>query len=222
MAVWETKIDRSYPDSQFLIPGYYLHRNDRKKGGGGVLLVVSSKVLSKRVTFDRCYKTFEPLALEIGFKLRIASWARGMDFEVLPSPVLVDSVGVSFCWGKAKIDDSSMSRSLASSFASLVVDFGTGGGRGGGDWDFRTAFLSRQRCAKDKEKLAITLAIMGLIACMETNSSVMSALTVWPVKPLVSHHVCISSSMILKNQKLDRAGVEHKANRDWLTRRAAG
>ena len=61
MAVGETKIDRSYPDSQFLIPGYYLHRNDRKKGGGGVLLFVSSKVLSKRVTFDRSYKTFEPL-----------------------------------------------------------------------------------------------------------------------------------------------------------------
>ena len=29
MAVGETKIDRSYPDSQFLIPGYYLHQNDR-------------------------------------------------------------------------------------------------------------------------------------------------------------------------------------------------
>ena len=38
MAVSETKIDASYPDSQFLIPGYYLHRNDRKKGGGGVLM----------------------------------------------------------------------------------------------------------------------------------------------------------------------------------------
>ena len=72
MAVSETKIDRSYPDSQFLIPGYYLHRNDRKKGGGGVLLFVSSKILSKRVTFGRCYKTIEPLALEIGLKSRNA------------------------------------------------------------------------------------------------------------------------------------------------------
>ena len=78
----------------------------------------------------------------------------------------------------------------------------------------RTAFLSRQRCAEDKDKLAITLAVMALIACMETNSSVMSALTVWPVKPLVSNHACVSSFMILKNQKLDRAGVEHKANQD--------
>ena len=31
MAVGETKIDRSYPDSQFLIPGYYLHQNNRKR-----------------------------------------------------------------------------------------------------------------------------------------------------------------------------------------------
>ena len=109
-----------------------------------------------------------------------------MEFEGLPSPVLVDSVGASFCWAKAKIDDPSTSRPLASSFASLVVDVGTGGGRGGGDCDFSfgTAFLSRQRCAEDKEKLAITSAVMALIACMETNSSVMSALTVWPVKAI--------------------------------------
>ena len=71
MAVSETKIDCSYPDSQFLIPGYYLHQNDQKKGGGGVLLFVSSnKILSKRVTFNRSYKTIEPLALEFGLKSR--------------------------------------------------------------------------------------------------------------------------------------------------------
>ena len=68
MAVSEIKIDHSYSDSQFLIPGYYLHRNKQKKGGGGVLLFVLSKILCKRVTFDRCYKTIEPLALKIGLK----------------------------------------------------------------------------------------------------------------------------------------------------------
>ena len=72
MAVSATKIDRSYPDSQFLITGYYLHRNDRKRGGGAVLLFVSSKILSKRVTFDIFLKTIEPLALEIGLKSRNA------------------------------------------------------------------------------------------------------------------------------------------------------
>ena len=72
MAVSETKIDCSYPDSQFLIPGYYLHQNDQKKGGGSVLLFVSSKRLSKRVTLNRSYKTIERLALEFGLKSRNA------------------------------------------------------------------------------------------------------------------------------------------------------
>ena len=49
-----------------------MHRNDRKKGGGGVLSFVSSKILSKRVTFDRCFKTIELLALDIGLKSRNA------------------------------------------------------------------------------------------------------------------------------------------------------
>ena len=87
-------------------------------------------------------------------------------------------------------------------------------GTGEGDLDFRTAFLSRQRCAEDKEKLAITSAVMALIACMETNSSVLSALTVWLVKPLASHHACLFLSMILKTKKLDRASVERKTNQD--------
>ena len=72
MAVGKTKVDCSYPDPQFLIPGYYLYQNDPKKGGGGVLLFVSSKILSKSVTFNRSYKTIEPLALELGLKSRNA------------------------------------------------------------------------------------------------------------------------------------------------------
>ena len=70
MVVSETKIDSSYPDSQFHVPGYYLHRQDRKKGGGGILMLVSSKIQSKRIKIDRRYKTIEPLALEIGLKTR--------------------------------------------------------------------------------------------------------------------------------------------------------
>ena len=57
MPVSETKIDCSSRDPQFLIPGYFLHQNDQKKDGGGVLLFVSSKILSKRITFNRSYKT---------------------------------------------------------------------------------------------------------------------------------------------------------------------
>ena len=44
MIVSESKIDSSYPDSQFHVPGYSLHRNDRTKGGGGIMAFVSSSV----------------------------------------------------------------------------------------------------------------------------------------------------------------------------------
>ena len=63
--VGETKIDLSYPDSQFNIPGYVLYRNDRKKGEGGVLAYVSSDITCKRLKTCRNYKTIEPVALHI-------------------------------------------------------------------------------------------------------------------------------------------------------------
>ena len=45
MFIGETKIDSSYPDAQFTIPGYQLYRSDRKKGGGGLLAYASSNVI---------------------------------------------------------------------------------------------------------------------------------------------------------------------------------
>ena len=38
----ETKIDASYPSSQFKLQGYHMYRKDRKKGGGGLLAYFSS------------------------------------------------------------------------------------------------------------------------------------------------------------------------------------
>ena len=70
MVVSETKIDAPYPDSQFHIPGYHIHRQDRKKGGGGVLMFVTSKIESKRIKFDRRYKTIEIMALQIALKTK--------------------------------------------------------------------------------------------------------------------------------------------------------
>lgn len=61
----EANIDASFPNSQFSIPGYLLHRHDRKKGGEGIMAFISSSLTSKRVKLERNYKTFEPLALKI-------------------------------------------------------------------------------------------------------------------------------------------------------------
>ena len=63
--IGETKIDSTYPNSQFSIPDYTLYRNDRKKGGGGILVYVSSSLPSKRIRLDYNYKTLEPIAVEI-------------------------------------------------------------------------------------------------------------------------------------------------------------
>ena len=70
MIVSESKIDSSYPNSQFSIPGFVLYRNDRNKGGGGILAYVSSELTCKRITLAKTYKTIEPIVLDIHFKTR--------------------------------------------------------------------------------------------------------------------------------------------------------
>ena len=70
MVVSESKADASYPDSQFHIPGYHLHHQDRKKGVGRVLVLVSSKIESRRIKIDRKYKTIEIIALHIALTTR--------------------------------------------------------------------------------------------------------------------------------------------------------
>ena len=37
-SVQETKIDKTFPGSQFALKGYNMYRRDRKKGSGGILL----------------------------------------------------------------------------------------------------------------------------------------------------------------------------------------
>ena len=66
MAVSETKIDASYPDSQFHIPGYHLHHPDRKKGSGRVLMLGTSV----RVKIDRRYKKIKIIALQFVLKTK--------------------------------------------------------------------------------------------------------------------------------------------------------
>ena len=61
----KTKIDSTYPDSQFRMQNYRMFRNDRKKGGGGVLVYASSKIPASRIKPKVNYKTIEPLVLEV-------------------------------------------------------------------------------------------------------------------------------------------------------------
>ena len=61
----ETKIDSSYPNSQFKMTNYRLHRNDRKKRGGGILAYVRSGLGARRLATSKAYKTLEPLVLDV-------------------------------------------------------------------------------------------------------------------------------------------------------------
>ena len=63
----ETKIDGTYPNSQFAIKNYYLYRNDRVKGGGGLMAYFSSVLPSKRLKQPKVFETIEVLPIQSKF-----------------------------------------------------------------------------------------------------------------------------------------------------------
>ena len=64
IVISETKIDSSYPNSQFNLPGYHMYRKDRKKGGGGLLIYFSSTLPSKKKGPAKDLQTLEAIAVE--------------------------------------------------------------------------------------------------------------------------------------------------------------
>ena len=62
LMISETKIDDTFPDSQFLIKGFSVpYRLDRAAKGGGILLYIREDIPSKRikkVTFDESFEGF--------------------------------------------------------------------------------------------------------------------------------------------------------------------
>lgn len=63
----ETKIDATYPDSQFTISNYHLYRNDRVRGGGGLMAYFSSVLPSKRLKQPNMFKSIEVLLVQSKF-----------------------------------------------------------------------------------------------------------------------------------------------------------
>ena len=58
LVISETKIDRSYPDSQFKLQRYNMFRKDKAKGGGGLLVYISTTIPSRKLTLPTACKTF--------------------------------------------------------------------------------------------------------------------------------------------------------------------
>ena len=65
LVLTETKIDATYPDSQFKISNYRLYRKDRVKGGGGILAYISTMIPFRRLKLTKSYRTIETLPIEV-------------------------------------------------------------------------------------------------------------------------------------------------------------
>ena len=48
MSLQETKLDESFPQAQFSVPGYRLHRKDHQSNSGGLLMLVSEDLPQRR------------------------------------------------------------------------------------------------------------------------------------------------------------------------------
>ena len=53
LVISETKIDRSYPDSQFKLQGYNMFCMDRAKGGGGLLVYIYQQQFHQESSLSR-------------------------------------------------------------------------------------------------------------------------------------------------------------------------
>lgn len=71
LCLQETKIDASFPDSQFAVKGYECYRKDRKKGGGGILLYVRKSIPSSQVRIRS--KAVEAILVDIQLGQRLMS-----------------------------------------------------------------------------------------------------------------------------------------------------
>ena len=69
LVIVETKLDKSFPTNQFLIPGYNKpYRLDRNRNGGGVMIYVKENVPSKSINKHNFAKKVEGLFIEINLR----------------------------------------------------------------------------------------------------------------------------------------------------------
>ena len=63
--VSESKLDSSFPEAQFKIPGYKIFRQDRDRYGGGLMFYITQKVPRKKIEMFQFTSSIEILMLEI-------------------------------------------------------------------------------------------------------------------------------------------------------------
>ena len=73
LVITETKLDATFPDSQFFIEGYSTpYRLDRNRHGGGVLIYIREDIPNKKLSKHNCPADIEGLFIEIN--LRKTKW----------------------------------------------------------------------------------------------------------------------------------------------------
>ena len=63
LSIQETKIDKTYPNSQFYVEGFKYFRRDRKKGGGGIIVYIKENIIAQQKKF--AYKQLEIILLHL-------------------------------------------------------------------------------------------------------------------------------------------------------------
>ena len=80
LMISETKIDDTFPDSQFLIKGFSVpYRLDRTAKGGGILLYITEDIPSRRLKKVTFGESFEGFFIEIN--LRSKKWLLGCSYN---------------------------------------------------------------------------------------------------------------------------------------------
>ena len=73
LMVTETKIDESFPTSQFIVPGFTSpYRSDTTKDGGGILVYIREDILSKLLNISYIASDIECLGIDVN--LRKVRW----------------------------------------------------------------------------------------------------------------------------------------------------
>ncbi len=64
LSIQETKIDKTFPNSQFNVEGFKLFCHDRKKGRGGIAVYVNENIVAQQKKVTMC-KSLETTLLEL-------------------------------------------------------------------------------------------------------------------------------------------------------------
>ena len=65
LLVRESKLDSSFPEAQFKIPGYRIFRQDRNKYGSGTMFYINQNIPCKKIETVQSTPSIEILTLEI-------------------------------------------------------------------------------------------------------------------------------------------------------------